>query len=124
MEPVKPSSTSVTRDDSKNANRAYLGGKAVAEKLTPEERRERAKHAADERWRRVSEEKIGIVRPGESGHRKTAGTDRVRLIAPWSGILSIGKISVPVYVLADGRRIVAKAAIPCLLYTSPSPRDS
>jgi hypothetical protein len=69
-----------------------LGGKARAEKLSPEERRQIAKGAADARWG-----------GGDEVVRATHGSaDRP---------LTIGAIEIPCYVLEDGRRVLVQRGL-------------
>jgi hypothetical protein len=64
------------------------GGKARAEKLTGEERREIAQRAAQMRW-----EREGKTLPPQATH---------------DGVLKIGNLSIPCAVLADGTRVLTQ----------------
>lgn len=61
------------------------GGRALAEQMTPEERKERAKKGAAARWRKTPDGEIP-----EASHQ---------------GILQIGDVELECYVLKDGRRV-------------------
>jgi hypothetical protein len=69
---------------------ASLGGKASAESLTPEERKERAKKAAGARW-------------GKDLPRATHGSEDRPLI--------ISDIQIPCYVLEGGQRVIVQAGM-------------
>jgi len=66
---------------------ASKGGAARAARLTPDERRDIAKHAAEARW-------------GQS----------IRY-APYSGVLEIGDMSIACAVLEDGTRVLSQATV-------------
>lgn len=68
------------------------GGKARAEALTKERRRDIAKAAAQSRWAK-------IANPGELPY------------ASHQGVLPIGDVEIQVYRLHDGRRLIAKGAM-------------
>ena len=69
---------------------ASLGGKASAAKLTSEERKERAKRAAEARW--------------------TADLPKATHGSP-DHPLRIGSIEIPCYVLEDGRRVLVQSGM-------------
>ncbi|WP_198040736.1 P63C domain-containing protein [Phaeobacter inhibens] len=68
------------------------GGKARAKKLTSEERRAIAKAAAEARWAKIKDP--NRIPEAES-----------------DGILQIGEVSLDVYLLDDGRRVISKRAM-------------
>lgn len=68
------------------------GGVARAEKLSTEERRKIAQHAAQARWQRLK----------QSNANTTADT---------AGKLRIGEVELEVYVLQDRRRVISKRAM-------------
>ena len=74
---------------------ASKGGKARAEALTPEQRKEIAREAITARWERVKErrdpEKLPMATHGSPDHP-----------------LRIGDVEIPCYVLEDGRRVVVQ----------------
>lgn len=83
-------------DDQQEDSPQALGGKRRAEKLTPEQRREIAQKAAQERWAKIK--------------------DRSRLPeAASDGILWIGEIPLDVYRLDDERRVISKKAMAAVL---------
>jgi hypothetical protein len=69
-----------------------LGGKARAEKLTPEARSDIARAAAEARWSKVAE---------QSGELRLPRATHV-------GDLEIGKIKIPCAVLEDGTRLITQ----------------
>jgi len=80
------------------------GGKARAEALTPEERREIAREAARARWSKTKE--------GSTQDRIPRATH--------TGILQIGEISIPCAVLEDGTRVLSEHGITNALLGSRS----
>ncbi|WP_170263449.1 P63C domain-containing protein [Blastochloris sulfoviridis] len=68
------------------------GGDARARKLSPEERREIAKRAAEARWQKI-------------GDPESLPT------ATHQGLLHLGDVAVEAYRLRDGRRMISKAAM-------------
>ena len=76
-------------NDEPNAesNMASKGGKASAAKLTPEERRERARLAAEARW------------------------SNVLPVAEYNGTVTIGTLEIPCAVLPDGTRVLSETGI-------------
>src|SRR5712692_10382868 len=72
---------------------ASKGGKARAQKLTSDERKEIARHAAASRWSKVPAKGPRLV-------KATHGSpDRP---------LRIGDLEIPCYVLEDGRRVLVQ----------------
>jgi hypothetical protein len=69
-----------------------LGGKARAERLSPEDRRAIAQNAAEARWKRASDN-AGEVRLQRATH---------------TGELAIGSIHIPCAVLEDGTRVITQ----------------
>jgi hypothetical protein len=90
-------------------------GKARMEKLSPEARRELARNAAQERWKRQRiSRSAGTMPPGEMGHVDDMDAIEPEVIsnitsslpiAQWPGELDIG---IACYVLDDGRRIISR----------------
>ena len=90
-------------------------GKARMEKLTPDQRRELARGAAIERWRRARARQVakdtGIMLPGERQPSEEAiaevlpSVPKNLPVAKWPGQL---EMKIPVYVLDDGRRIISR----------------
>ena len=76
------------------ANLAAAGGKARAEALTPKERQEIARYAAEKRWTKMRE--------GESN-----ATPR----ATHSGKIAIGELELPCANLDDGRRVLSERGV-------------
>ena len=79
-----------TKDDSVAVQ--SLGGKARADKLSPEERSEIASAAAEARWSKVAEQ-AGELRLPRATH---------------VGELKIGNIQIPCAVLEDGTRLITQ----------------
>jgi hypothetical protein len=97
----------------KNEDGRVRSGKARMEKLTPEQRRELAKQAANVRWRKLS---AGIPGPGgntvlESNGSIAKDPEIFKLpLARWPGELEIYTSRLAVYVLDDGRRVISRGA--------------
>ncbi len=99
------------------ADRASKGGEARMQKLTPEARKELARNAALERWRRARARQVakeaGTLQPGEKEHSETIVAKVLPSIpnnlpiAKWPGELEGG---IAVYVLEDERRIISRTA--------------
>src|SRR5579875_2342444 len=68
------------------------GGKARAKNMTPEQRREAARRAAEERWKR-------------------AGKDTGTRTATHTGELRIGELIIPCAVLEDGTRVLSETGV-------------
>lgn len=80
------------RESAMTENSASKGGKARATKLTREQRSDIAKAAAKARWSRIKDP--SALPEAES-----------------DGVLTIGEVTVDVYRLKDGRRLISKRAI-------------
>lgn len=107
-------------DEQTKANRASKGGLARMEKLSPEERSALAKAAAQERWKKAKKGKLGVFVPGENASSveapKPEGIEKKALPAAlWPGVLTIGNVEIPVYVLDDRRRIVSRTGATTVL---------
>lgn len=117
------------------ANAASDGGKARAEKLTAEQRRDIAKKAAQARWEKQSKPPSGQAsHQGQNGHfSMPSAPNRVNLPqgsnddiesavqgaavpkAIFWGELNLVGVKLPCYVLEDGQRIIGRAAANKLL---------
>ena len=85
------------------------------EKLSPEQRKKQATAAAQKRWQKLRERVPG-ENASESAPLNPEVVDKPRLpIARWPGMLPIGDVEVPVYVLDDGRRIVSRTGATTVL---------
>jgi hypothetical protein len=109
--------------DQDHANRASLGGKARTASLSPDERKALARAAARERWRKAKSQNAGILVPGENASLKTVESTEVSETkslpsARWPGMLTIGNVEIPVYVLSDGRRVVSRTGATLVLIGS------
>jgi hypothetical protein len=98
--------------DARHADRASKGGEARMEKLSKEERRALARKAARARWKKNV--------PGEntsSGYESIvlSNENTALPVAQWPGVLTIGDIEIPVYVLDDRRRIVSRTGATTVL---------
>jgi P63C domain-containing protein len=95
-------------DDSKaqaaHADRASKGGAARMQKLTRAERQALASQAARARWKR----------PQNQPHTKEAGITETRADempeARYPGSLNLAGVDIPVYVLSNGQRVIARIA--------------
>jgi hypothetical protein len=94
------------------ADRASKGGAARMQKLSVEERKALASAAAKARWRKIG--------PGE--YASIVNEDAAQLsenttlpVARWPGMLTIGNVEIPVYVLDDGRRLVSRTGATTVL---------
>jgi len=67
------------------------GGKARMEKMTPEERREVARRAAQARWGTKEEKEV--------------------VVAPHNGIIKLGELQLPCSVLPDGTRVLHERGV-------------
>jgi len=93
------------QNDSVFADRASKGGLGRKQKLSVEQRKAIASRAARVRWERKAPGENAQSESGES----TQNEENIALPrALWPGELAIGKSSIPVYVLDDGRRIVSR----------------
>lgn len=111
----------MTLSDESAANRASLGGKSRGEKLSPEQRKEIASKAAQKRWQRLRQRAQDAEdRPGEnacleSPYAPIVLENKKLPLARWPGVLSVGNVEIPVYVLDDGRRIVSRTGATTVL---------
>jgi hypothetical protein len=94
-------------DDARGNLDAAKGGKARAKSLTPERRREIARKAVQTRWMRAKLPQL----PDDQQVEVAPGLP----IAKWAGILSIGDLDLPVYVLDDGRRVISRTGATSIL---------
>jgi|ERR1022692_3008751 hypothetical protein len=107
-------------DEQHNANRASLGGKARMAAMTPEERKSQASAAAKERWNKANSQKAGILVPGENASptpQESSDVSENKDIpsARWPGVLTIGNVEIPVYVLSDGKRVISRTGATLVL---------
>jgi len=103
---MERSDEKLTQDARENLD-ASKGGKARANSLTPERRREIARNAVQTRWMKA---KMGNLPAGQ----------QVEVLpglptAKWAGLLAIGDIDLPVYVLDDGRRVISRTGATTVL---------
>lgn len=73
------------------------GATALAESMTPEERRERARKAATARWSRNKKGVIVLQRDALP-------------VAVYKGVLELGGAEIPCYVLNNGQRVIGRTA--------------
>src|SRR5487761_2769098 len=98
--------------DEKPNGRA-AGGRARAEKLTPERRKEIGRKAAAKRWdaakaTAVTDEPAEIAEGPGKGNREIA--DPNLPVAEWSGKLDLGGNEIDCYVLANGTRVLSSGS--------------
>jgi hypothetical protein len=74
-------------------------------KMTREEKHSLASAAAKSRWNKVKNQAV-VVEAGIEHPREDDGV----LAARWPGVLNIGGVDIPVYVLSDGQRVLARIA--------------
>jgi P63C domain len=103
-----------TERQSENANRASKGGAARMSKLTLEERKKLASLAAKARWGKARKD------PGETASQGypaiVLSSENTSLpVARWPGVLTVGDIEIPVYVLEDRRRIISRTGATTVL---------
>src|SRR2546426_3661224 len=91
-------------DDETKADRASKGGEARMKKLSREERSTLAREAAKARWKRVKSKEVTV----DAGIEPS----RVDLLpeAKYPGVLNLAGVDIPVYVLSDGQRVIARIA--------------
>lgn len=91
-------------DDETKAERASKGGEARMQKLSREERSALAREAAKARWQRVK----------SKGVTEEAGIELSREDylpeAKYPGVLNLAGVEIPVYVLSNGQRVIARIA--------------
>jgi hypothetical protein len=103
------------KDEQATPDGRVRSGKARMDKLSPEQRKQLARDAAMERWRKARARQVvkdtGNMMPGEKQPSDEAIAEVLPSvpsdlpIAKWPGQLSIG---IPVYVLNDQRRIISR----------------
>jgi hypothetical protein len=99
-------------NDVMRADRASKGGEARMKKLSKPEREALASKAAKARWKKSV--------PGENASKTYApivlNTENTVLpVAKWPGVLTIGDIEIPVYVLDDRRRVISRTGATTVL---------
>ena len=100
-----------SQDDMFKAGRASQGGKARMQKLTRAERSALARGAAKARWKKKPGENASVIYSPI-----VLSTENTQLpTARWPGVLTIGDIEIPVYVLDDGRRIISRTGATTVL---------
>lgn len=105
-----------TNKESVFAERASKGGEARMGKLSKAEKSELAKKGARARW-----SKAGMIVAGENESYQAIKFEETHNqisdlpIARWPGILQIGGVEVPCYVLHDGRRVITRTAATAVL---------
>jgi hypothetical protein len=86
------------------ADRASKGGEARMKKLSRAERQSLAKLAAEARWKRVENKAL----------TEEAGIEQSRADsipeARYPGVLNLAGVEIPVYVLSNGQRVIARIA--------------
>jgi hypothetical protein len=97
----------------KKPNGRAAGGRARAEKLTPERRKEIGRKAAAKRWDAakgivVADESAEFAEGPGKGNREIA--DPSLPVAEWSGKLDLGGNEIDCYVLADGTRVLSSGS--------------
>src|SRR5436305_1921468 len=95
------------------AARASAGGRGRMQKLSKAERKALASAAAKQRWAKARAAKSGVLIPGENASPTHSTLEIVSENkglpnANWPGVLTIGNVDIPVYVLTDRRRIVSR----------------
>jgi hypothetical protein len=101
-----------TSKESVNAARASKGGAARMKQMTVDERKALASAAAKARWRKA----------GAGEYASLINDDATEVneknnfpVAKWPGILTVGNVEIPVYVLEDGRRIISRTGATTVL---------
>lgn len=98
--------------DVMHADRASKGGEARMKKLSKPERAALASKAAKARWGKP-EPGGDASKPYEAIVLSTENT--VLPVAKWPGVLTIGDVEIPVYVLDDGRRVISRTGATTVL---------
>lgn len=101
--------------DENAASRASLGGKARMQKMTPDQRRAQASAAAQKRWQKLRKRATGDDASDKAVLNPEVIEKPNTPIARWPGVLSVGNVEIPVYVLDDGRRIVSRTGATTIL---------
>jgi hypothetical protein len=83
------------------------GGSARAKSLTPERRQEIARKAVQTRWLKAKMAELPVAEQAEV----LPGLP----VAKWTGVLAIGDVELPVYVLDDGRRVISRTGATSVL---------
>jgi P63C domain len=86
------------------AERASKGGAARMRKLSPAERRALASEAAKARWKKVKHQSVG----NEAGIAESRADTLPEALYP--GTLNLAGVDIPVYVLSNGQRVIARIA--------------
>src|ERR1700722_1153813 len=87
------------------SDRASKGGSARMRKMSRAERSELARKAAKERWQKVKNQKLtdGV------GMESSRATEDMP-VAKYPGTLNLVGTEIPVYVLSNGQRVIARVA--------------
>ena len=86
------------------ADRASKGGAARMQKLSRAERQALASSGAKARWQRVKNKSVKM----EAGIESSRATELPE--AQYPGVLNFGGTEIPVYVLSNGQRVIARVA--------------
>src|SRR5882672_2646069 len=89
---------------SEHAQRASKGGAARMNKLSRAERQLLASQAAKARWQRVKAK--GVTAIAGSAEPRADTLPEARL----PGVLNLAGVDIPVYVLSNGQRVIARIA--------------
>jgi hypothetical protein len=87
-----------------HADRASKGGAARMQKLSRAERQDLARQAAKARWKRAKNQ----TNTDEAGISKSRAD--VLPEARYPGVLNLAGVEIPVYVLSNGQRVIARIA--------------
>src|SRR3990172_2882481 len=94
---------------------ARKGGKARASVLTPEERTEIARQAANARWTKGKGGSRGVEEQTPEWTREVPNPPDEMPVSLFQGTLTIGDVSFPCHVLGDARRVIAQREVVRLL---------
>jgi P63C domain len=100
-------------DDPKDEGRAR-GGHARAEALSPVERADIARRAAQARWAKAPEPLVA-AEPDDDGPEEVLEPVAAMPVARWRGMLNIVGLEVPCYVLDTGQKIIGRTSATELL---------
>jgi hypothetical protein len=100
-------------DDPKDEGRAR-GGHARAEALSPVERADIARRAAQARWAKAPEPSVA-AEPDDDGPEEVLEPVAAMPVARWRGMLNIVGLEVPCYVLDTGQKIIGRTSATELL---------
>jgi P63C domain len=105
-------STDPSQTDRINSERASEGGKARAIKMSPEDRKECARLAAQARWNKEEIKQASHVQVNlESLSTEEVETNRENLpIAIYWGALDLIGVKLPCYILDNGQRVIGRAS--------------